>query len=218
MGITRVISSEPLTDAEATSWAPAVSQRLATSLAGRARYLLELLRGDGAGFDGDVGTPLNPQGQLGVDRSGPPWGSAHQHPMWLYEYEPAAEIFGEVPLAELTAVGQQVTVFADFFVRPHYVAPRVPYSRAYLTWGITRTGSAGTVAAKATIYGIDDEASTPSQTLTTSSSTTGNVTAFGYVAPGLNTLRLVIEATTVPAGCVIRIDALSLGQIANRSH
>jgi hypothetical protein len=120
MSLSRISSSEALTDSEVRSLAPAVSRRLATSLAGRGRYLLELLRGDAAGFPDDGGTPLNPQGQRGIDRSGPPWGDAHLHPLWVTEYAPATDILGEEPTVTLASVGDIASITARFFVRPFY--------------------------------------------------------------------------------------------------
>lgn len=222
MAITREISSEPLRDDEATSWAPAVSRRLATSLAGRGRYLLELLRGDNCGFEGDAGTPLNPQGLLGVDRSGPPWGDAHQHPLWVYEYKASSVIIGEIPLATLDTVGEQVTIFAEFPVRPFFQFDRAPYSRAYLAWRITQTTGGATppsATAVARIYASGSNAQdTPSSSLTTTTTTASAGTAFGYTRPGINNLRIVVEATALGAGAVVRVDAMSLIQIARRSH
>lgn len=214
MATTRIVSSEPLTDAEATSWAPAVSRRLATSLGGRPRYLLELLRGDGAGFDGDVGTPLNPQGQLGVDRSGPPWGDAHLHPMWIYEHALDTNIAGQVAIASLTAVGQVATVFAEFFNRPHYVAPKVPYSRAYFRGRVTCVGG-GSCTVQVRVYSGD--VSRFASVTTTGTGTIGDSVTFADVVPGLNSVRIEFECTAL-TGTSARIDRASLNQIARRSH
>ena len=220
MAISRISSTEPLRDDEATSWAPAVARRLATSLAGRARYLLELIRGDDCGFDGDSGTPLNPQGQPGIDRSGPPWGTAHTHPLWIYEYKDSADINGATPLGyTMNAVGQQITIYPEFPVRPFFVFDGAPYSRAYLRWRITKTAGTGSVTVLARIYPAgSDEQTTPSASITTSSSTTSTGIAYGDIQPGINNLRIVLEAITVPSGCTIRIDAMSLNQIEARSH
>ncbi len=222
MALTRVVSSEPLRDDEATSWAPAVSRRLATSLAGRGRYLLELLRGDNCGFEGDAGTPLNPQGLIGVDRSGPPWGDAHQHPLWYYEYKKTSNaIKGGMPIATLTSTGRDhVELYAYFVVRPFFQFDKAPYSRAYLAWRITQTGTVGASAtAVARVYAFGSfTQDTPSSTLTTTTTATSTSTAFGYTRPGLNILRIVVEATSFGAGAEISVESMSLVQIARRSH
>jgi len=215
MAITRIVSSEPLTNAEATSWAPAVSRRLATSLAGRPRYLLELLRGDGAGFDGDVGTPLNPQGQLGVDRSGPPWGDAHLHPMWIYEHALDANIAGQVALATFNGGGESSTLFAEFPNRPHYVAPRVPYSRAYFQGRITCVGG-GSCTIQVRIHSSGDIVRFSSFT-TSSTATVGDSVTYADIVPGLNSVRIELRCTAL-TGSSARVERVSLNQIARRSH
>ena len=68
--ITRIVSSSPVTYLQLRTHAPAVAS-IAESLAGRVRYLYELAAGIPAVEADGVVTPLNPQGRVGVDRSGP---------------------------------------------------------------------------------------------------------------------------------------------------
>jgi hypothetical protein len=184
--------------------------------------LLELLRGDNCGFEGGAGTPLNPQGLIGVDRSGPPWGDAHQHPLWYYEYKATSNaIKGGMPIATLTSVGRDhIELYASFVVRPFFQFDKAPYSRAYLAWRIAQTGTIGASAtAVARVYASGSfTQDTPSSTLTTTTTATSAGTAFGYTRPGLNILRIVVEATSFGAGAEIRVEAMSLVQIARRSH
>ena len=144
--LTRTTSTEPLTDDEVNSWSPARAKRIAYSLAGRARYLLEALQGVNA-FGDDGGTPLNPQGAIGIDRSGPPWGDAHLHPLWVSEWCAGTLVYGETPPVTLTTQGQIERVRARFFVRPFYDAEKAPYSRGYFRGQGTRIGGAGTATA-----------------------------------------------------------------------
>jgi hypothetical protein len=221
MSLIRITSSEPLTDSEARSLAPALSRRLATSLAGRARYLLELLRGDTAGFEDDGGTPLNPQGQRGIDRSGPPWGDAHTHPIWITEYAPAADIVGESPTTTLSTVGQIETIAAKFFVRPFYRGGRLaPYSRAAFI-GAARRLTSGTAGATVRVYGPDGLAG-PSTSATVSTTGTGFFSAGAYAAdlvPGLNLRLIQIELTLLSGGATgMDIGPLALSQTVRRSH
>jgi hypothetical protein len=222
MSLSRISSSEPLADSEVRSLAPAVSRRLATSLAGRGRYLLELLRGDTAGFADDGATPLNPQGQRGIDRSGPPWGDAHQHPIWVTEYANGTDVLGEVPTATLTTVGQIVGITARFFVRPFYVSPLAPYSRAYFRGLGTRLGSAGTTAgATVRVYGPDGLAgSFTSATLSTT--TTAQFGTGAYAAelrPGWNERLIQFELTSLSVGATgMDIGPCSLNQVVRRTH
>ena len=221
MALTRITSSEPLTDAETRSLAPAVSRRLATSLAGRARYLLELLRGDNAGFDDDGGTPLNPQGLRGIDRSGPPWGDAHTHPVWWTEYASAADIVGEVPTATLTTVGQIETIIARFFVRPFYKSPFSPYSRAYFR-GVGTALTSGTAGATVRVYGPDGlSGSSRSDTIsaTTTPTTWGTGAYAADLEPGYTTRIIEIELTSLAGGATgLVVGPCSLNQVVRRTH
>lgn len=220
MALTRITSSEPLTDAETRSLAPAVSRRLATSLAGRARYLLELLRGDAAGFDDDGGTPLNPQGQRGIDRSGPPWGDAHTHPVWMTEYAPATDVVGEVPTATLTTVGQIASITARFFMRPFYVSPLAPYSRAYFR-GLGTCLTAGTAGATVRVYGPDGlGGSFQSATLSTTGTAQFGTGAYAAeLRPGWNERLIEIELTSLSGGATgMQIGPCSLNQVVRRTH
>jgi hypothetical protein len=223
MSITRVVSHEPLTDAEATSLAPARAKRLAYSLSGRARYLYEMLTGEPAADDGGA-TPLNPQGRMGVDRSGPPWGDAHLHPMWTYATTanggivyPLVGVSTHPQISEVD--GGQGTfrrLTARFWVRPHYVAPGMPYTRAYLRGFVSRKGMSGTATITVRVYGPDGE-SGPSTPATGSTTGTDAIAldAWCPVTPGWNERIIEIEQTSTVGSYV---GPLSLNQVARRSH
>jgi len=146
----RIISSEPLTDAECRTLAPANSRKLAQSIAGRALALYELASGDSP-VDAGL-TAVNPQGRLGVDRSGPPWGDAHRHALLSCEYLPAtANIAGDPKfLVELTTIDQRYLVPLRLYVRPFADSPLAPYSRGLLQVVMERTG-AGTSTIEVTV-------------------------------------------------------------------
>ena len=220
MSLSRISSSEPLADREVRSLAPAVSRRLATSLAGRGRYLLELLRGDTAGFADEGATPLNPQGQRGIDRSGPPWGDAHLHPIWVTEYTVGTDVEGEVPTATLTTVGQIASITARFFVRPFYVSPLAPYSRGYFR-GLGTRLTAGTAGATVRVYGPDGLAgSFTSATLSTTGTAQFGTGAYAAeLRPGWNERLIEIELTSLSGGATgMDIGPCSLNQVVRRTH
>lgn len=215
MTIQRIVSTEPLTDAECRSLAPARARRLATSIAGRARALYELALGTPAYDDGGA-TPVNPQGSLGVDRSGPPWGDAHLHPVWTY----AAIVQGVYPSLRVLEVdggtGTILRIRARWWCRPFQMGPGVPYSRAYLRGMVSRKGASGTATVTVRVYG-------PSGDSGPSTSTTGSTTGSADLGtdawtpqyPGWNERIIEIEQT----GSVgAYIGPLSLNQIARRSH
>jgi hypothetical protein len=213
--LTRIVSTEPLTTAEAESWAPARAKRLASSLAGRARYILELLQGYSYCPD-DGATPLNPQGAIGIDRSGPPWGDAHLHPLWVVEYAAGSVVYGESPSVSLTTQGQIERITARFFVRPFAVAPLVPYSQIYFRGQGSRIGGAGTATATVRIYGPEvDSGPSTSATISTTGTASFGTGAFCVCRPGWNERVIEFELTStvgLDLGCV------SLNQVVRRSH
>lgn len=218
MTIQRIVSTEPLTDAECRSMAPARARRLATSIAGRARALYELALGTPAYDDGGA-TPLNPQGSLGVDRSGPPWGDAHLHPVWVYAvtFNVVTPIYPAIRAIEVNGgIGHIVRLRARWWCRPFQMAPGVPYSRAYLRGMISRKGGSGTATATVRVYGPSGD-SGPSTS--TTGSTTGSdalgTAAWTPMVPGWNERIIEIEQTSTTGSY---IGPLSLNQIARRSH
>ena len=148
----KIVSSEWLTQAQVKGTAPAKAQ-IAASLAGRVRYLYELATGEPFFVDGPA-TPLNPQGALGIDHSGPPWGNAFQHPIWTADGHlgGSADIYGESVVVSVPS-SSTVTIIARFVVRPFQFSPLVPYSRARLAAvGRTAGGAAVTTSATFAVY------------------------------------------------------------------
>jgi hypothetical protein len=222
MSIIRVVSKEPLSDAECRSLAPARAKRLAYSLSGRARYLLEMLTGEPAADDGGA-TPLNPQGRMGVDRSGPPWGDAHLHPVWSYGvaipvtsviFPAATGTYGHV-LDLNTGTGFVRRLTARFWVRPHHSTPTAPYSRLYLR--ATGTSTGGTATATIRVYSTAEGEGGPSTSATVSTTGTAafSTAAWCIVKPGWNERLLEIEQTSSTR---VLVGPMSLNQIVRRSH
>lgn len=219
MSIQRAVSIEPLTDAECRSLAPARAKRLAYSLAGRARALYELVTGEPAVDDGGA-TPLNPQGLMGIDRSGPPWGDAHLHPMWVLGstynvvsfYPPNADSM----IYLNGGSGTIVRLIARFYVRPHYSGPLVPYSRAYLRAVGTSDDLVTTSSATIRVYGADgDRGPSTSATVSTTTSAQFGTGAYCQVSPGWNERTIEIEQTSANG---IYIGPISLNQVVRRTH
>jgi len=223
MSILRVVSHEPLTDAECRSLAPARAKRLAYSLSGRARYLFEMLTGEPAVDDGGA-TPLNPQGRMGVDRSGPPWGDAHMHPMCTYGVVlpfgsgifPAFNDDYRQALLLDNGIGTIVRIIARFYVRPHYAAPNAPYTRAYLRGVAFSDDFVTSSTATIRVYGPDgDSGPSTSATVTATSGQFFSTGAWCPVSPGYNERIIEIEQTSATG---IIIGPLSLNQVVRRSH
>lgn len=223
MPIERIVDSSPLRNVDVRSLAPAYAT-VARSLAGRVRYLYELATGTAAFPDGGA-TPLNPQGRLGIDHSGPPWGSAHTHPVWYSEGLPqisgATEVYGESPVVSLVTQDTTLKIDAAFQLRPFQQIENTPYSRAYLYLGATRIGASGTATATVRIYDsgeAETNAASRSSTVTSTSETVQTDLAsaiYTIVQPGYNQ-RLIELTLTSTTG--MRIWMMSLNQIVNRSH
>ena len=219
MSIQRVTSTEPLTDAECRSLAPARAKRLAYSIPGRLRYLYELATGETPVDDGG-GTPLNPQGLIGADRSGPPFGDAHMHPLWTYSatinqfsfYPPG---FGRGILVD-NGVGTIVRVVARFWVRPYSRGRLKPYRRAYFRGVGTSDDLVTTSSATVRVYGESGEGGEfLSATVSTTSSAAFTTGAYCLVSPGWNERVIEIEQTSANG---IIIGPLSLNQVVRRTH
>jgi hypothetical protein len=215
--ITRIVSSSPVTYLQLRTHAPAVAS-IAESLAGRVRYLYELAAGIPAVEADGVVTPLNPQGRVGVDRSGPPWGDALQHPIWIWEGTPASTgIYGEKPIASFTTSGTKASVRARLMVRPFQNEPLAPYSLGQLTVRGIRTAGAGTATATIRTYAgtvAEDPARTATLTMA-SSATMASANVLIPLVPGYVERLIEIEAT---ASVAFAITHMSINQIVRRSH
>jgi hypothetical protein len=214
----RFTSSKSLTAEEVKSLAPAVADRLAESIVGRARALWEFATG--VNPVGDSGaTRVNPQGRLGVDRSGPPWGDALTHTLWSIESDAAidANAWGrQIPWVTLTTQGQIERRVIRLEVKPFDVRPQTPYSRGYARFGGLRIGGAGTAEVECRCYqpdltGYDEETLTISSSAQTYTTGTPNFP----LRPGINTLLVEFELTTTVG---MTIDSAAIDQIVRRTH
>lgn len=225
MPLQKIVSGQPLRQAQVRSLAPATAD-LAASLAGRVRYLYELATGVSAAPDGGA-TPLNPQGRLGIDHSGPPWGNAFQHPVWIAEgfVNTTTNVYGEGPLFSLTTSNKIQAIVARFVVRPFQYFPLAPYSQLYLTARGTRASGAGTATVAVRIYdGITTDGAVRSTTISSSGSiasvATEIHTLIGPQLPARNgwiaqERRIEFELTSTDP---MNIHFCSINQVARRSH
>jgi hypothetical protein len=221
--ITRIVSSSSVTQAQCRTHAPALAT-IAESLSGRVRYLYELATGLPAIEQDGIATPLNPQGRAGVDRSGPPWGDAFQHPIWVWEGTPASTaIYGEQPIVALSTNGNKTWVRARMIVRPFQQGPGVPYSLGELTiFGIRTSGATNAtcvIKAYSAAYPTDDRGEpTPfrTATLTMTSSTTMNSAQIKIpLEPGYCARFIEFESTSANA---FAITHMAINQVVRRSH
>jgi hypothetical protein len=199
------------------TYAPAYAS-IVESLAGRVRYLYELATGQAAIPTDGVVTPLNPQGRVGIDRSGPPWGDALFHPLWIYEGTPVSStIYGERAIASLSGTGDRARVIAQLQVRPFQDRPLAPYSLGELTIFGIRTGGASNAVATISTYPDKYDTGSARTTTLTMSSTTAMASAQVMIplSPGYCERLITIESTASPA---FSITHMAISQIKRRSH
>lgn len=200
-------------------------------VAGKALALFELTAGKPA-IDGQRFTPLNPQGEVGVDLSGPPWGSAHRHPIawwsWLPNDTDVQQPARDPSTSFFSGILIPLVLRCSVWVRPH--APSsgsfiAPYSRGYL-W-VRGHRASGAVAASLAVrarnltMGQDFQTEQTASSVTTTASTTAanlfaGTTAYVDLVPGRNDIALTFLCET--AACSINLDAVALLQVEKRGH
>jgi hypothetical protein len=213
-----VVSKTPLLSSECKGNSPAVAYRLANSVVGRGAWLLELVNGSAVQADAPA-TPINPQGKIGVDKSGPPWGSAHLHPLWCAEGGlSGSAVIGIAPLFELTTVGQFYRLPADFFCRHFAKGAKVPYSRAYLQMSAT-TITGGTATVDINIENTNDSKTGVAFTSAVSPTALTGTLPFSYCKPGQNQVVIKVTLASMSGGSTgCRVTSMSLNQIVRNSH
>lgn len=224
-----------LTDDECRSEAFGVA-KIIRSLVGRAAYLYELASGLPAG-DTHV-TPQNPQGQHGLDLSGPPWGSAIRHPIaWMIGKKPSTSTaYGQPCVIGVSSAAPAVLGPWSIWVRPFERLPAgsiAPYSLGQLRMRAHNSG-AGTSNIDIAIenltmqdlhehpdtgtYGSTGSyASTSEGSFTWDASpyTGNNDPALIPLVPGWNDLLLTFTSDSTNT---TYIEGLVINQIQKRSH
>jgi hypothetical protein len=136
-----------LQNADTASLAPARAE-IIRSIVGRTRWLYEMASGATAVSTDEPVAPYNPQGTIGVDFSGPPFGPAFRHPIfWMGRVANSSSWVTPGTAIEVTQGGaiSNFVMQARFFVRPFTTLSGdvvAPYARAQ---GLIRLdASAGT--------------------------------------------------------------------------
>lgn len=207
-----------------------------SSLAGRARVLYELASGENPFPNEAPGTIKNPQGEIGHDHSGPPWGSAFLHPIATYSGKKDNSGFlqqtvGSQPVVNLSASSAAPSLgpwviwnrpFADVPVPfGTTTANLAPYSRG-LVRGIAHRTSASTVTLTVKLVTLDYLGRTLSSMSSNVSISSSTETMFSIddawfvLGPGRNIIR--IDFSTGDAAAGISVDAIGVYQTVKRSH
>lgn len=223
MALQKIVSTTPLAQSKCQSLSPATAD-LIVSLAGRVRYLYELATG-AAAYSDTVATPPNPQGMVGVDMSGPPWGPAIEHPLWSAESAiDNASLFGELSVLKTDTLNERKRILASIYVRPFQVGgangEQAPYSRGYLRFEAVRTSATTNGAVAVNLYhGPDNSFGSTTTTLTCTSQTVPNISTAIYtkLSPGYN-YRLIEFKQTSATGAGIDIRSIAINQTVRISH
>lgn len=203
---------------------PALSDVI-RSLAGRARQLYELATGHVP--DDERTTARNPQGRVGVDLSGPPWGSAMRHPIaWMGDRDEGSTGVQQVAPVITLAAGASTTigpwrVWNRPHARPQGGSAVAPYSRGFLNVEAKRTSGSSTSDMIVTAWEEGDQGRARSEPFTladSSSIQSVDVGASGAWIPlssGWTTIFMRIENNSPNS---VAICSIVINQIAKRSH
>lgn len=224
----KVSSIIPLPHDAVRSLAPARG-RILSSIAGRARVLHELATGV-ATVDGEMCTPMNPQGLIGIDHSGPPWGQALRHSLWHVGAAAAnaATTWSGVrgSLATISA-GAPIGLYAVAWNKRHdQGTPRGPYSRGYPWIAAYVSSGAGPVDVLCEIVTLTGRGDPSSTTHTFSISATGTSETRSYLGggdawvglrPGANRCLLRLSVDDAETDSVV-VNAAGIEQIEKLHH
>lgn len=191
-----IISSypAPLPTERVNNQSPAVAE-VARSLAGRARWLHEMATGQSAETGTAAGVLRNPQGLVGVDHSGAPYGVALRHPI----IEGGDPIDGTADTYwKDTAPADLTTSISSVQGGPVWVKPHVegigPYSEGVLEIWAAATSTLATIVVEVT----DNNGRTHSTELAVDASFSVHVGPTVPLVSGWNDIRVVIRTTDNP--------------------
>jgi len=209
-----------LTDEQCQSESEALAE-VASGLAGKARILYELASGEVPG-DEESASGRNPQGRIGVDLSGPPWGSAVRHSIaWAGTGIVQANNRG--PLLSGITSQQARWLNFRFYNRPFDRVPGfiAPYSRAAFSFRYhLSTAGSSTVTWRVWNPALQEpsERTGNSFTATSTSAQATSPTAADFVPlePGWNTIVMSFLGSTTSTA--VNILSVGMHQLAKRSH
>jgi hypothetical protein len=200
------------------------------SIAGRARIAYELASGQNPFPNEPPATPLNPCGELGVNLSGPPWGSCVLHPVAVCGgMDTSSTMQGERRAVNAQVSSTAWTMFGPwiFFNRPHARLPApsiAPYDRLYLSiLADLASGADVTLSVRCeTVDLITGDVIALNEDDATVSTTEGAKFGAGSTAyfDGLGNGHVAIRAQFKHSGSgqSVSINAVSLLNVVKRSH
>jgi len=195
--MTIVIASHPhpLPTERVNNQSPAVSET-ARALAGRARWLYEMLTGESGDPNEPPAIPKNPQGKYGIDHSGAPYGVAFEHPMVCggVPFGTSNTGWNDVPSNLITSsAGGGGTAWV--WVKPH--PPGVgPYSQLRLEFHGAYFSSTTTLTVVATNVTADERSVEDTVTFNSGAVAAKQAVLDIPVVSGWNEIHLGIRADT----------------------
>jgi len=218
----------PLLNSQTRSHAPLDSE-MVKGLSGRSAWLYEFATGDLAGGTDEAPiTPLTASGRVGHDHSGPPYGSALQHPLWTMTSaqslsaltrDDGTNYYDVWAAASVSSSNVRLPSLAcRFYCRPFPDYEDSPYSRAYLSVAVL------SVSGTQTLYADLWSSSNPETVQSASASITDTTwppqfwspsTIYWTVRPGWNVHYARFRCTTTSG---VTIHGVSANQIVKRSH
>lgn len=204
-----------------------VTADIARALAGGSREAWELIRGQSAVTGEPPVTGRNPQGLVGVDLSGPPWGSAIRHPLVWHNRRVTTGFLQPDPTNKRFSFGRPLVLVVEFWNRPHDKLPQpeiAPYSLGVVWVRWSRVTGATTPTVNVTSRNLT-LGQPPEQRRTASAtgpaSTTESTELFSsafYVdlTSGHNAIELTFDYAS--SGNVAAVSAFGLNQMSKRGH
>jgi hypothetical protein len=218
MTTSRIISTRSLSANEVRNNAPAYSE-VGQSLAGRARLVWETAHGARAVPDEPPAITPNPQGTVGIDMSGPPFGPCLLMPVALWTGKAESGVSRSTPL---DAVGSDACSLPRWRVWHRAHATRedgsAPLQQLQLIWrGVCDAG-----AGIASIFEIiivnrtRGTTTTINRLVNTTTATTYLETVLVPFAPGANDVSISFRRTTSTR--VLQVRNITFAVAAKRRH
>lgn len=213
MTTSRIGSTRHLEETATAKHAPAVVE-VAHSLAGRPRILWEMAHGESA-VDGELAmAPTNPQGSIGVDLSGPPFGACVLLPVATFAQGAAA---GIRPTSRWQTVDDTgVNRIFSLWNRPHATRADglAPLQRLMWAWSGRQSGAGSTTWQ--IDFTTDTGTASITRTIATTTLTTYEETTLVPMAPGRNRVRIRMRRTS--GSTTMNVLRWSLLVAAKRRH
>jgi hypothetical protein len=213
---TRITTHANLRDIDTRSKEQAFASVI-KSLAGRLRIAAELVTGRPIIAGENASIPRNPSGDLGVNMSGPPWGSAFRAPHFgAGGIKPdTANFLGQRVLASVS-LDDPETIPLEIVMQPHASYAGAPLSRLRpILRAYTASGGPLTLVATCRHVSTGAERTAALTISSTTEATEEDSSLWWDVTPGPNRLALDLSTTSTT---VIHVVSLSLDVVAKRRY